>query len=103
MSEGVRFIVGARAGRKGASWPFCYVRISEGELLIGGWPIPWFGPCRIAREDIGAIQAGTLVGAPVMRICDRDGRPTGDGIVPVINYGRVIDAFRAFGYQVDVT
>lgn len=102
-SKGVRFIVGARAGGKGASWPFCYVEISADELLIGGWPVPWFSPRRIARKDIGWIHVTTIAGAPVMRIYDRHSEPTGDGTSPMTNREKIIDFLGVFGYQVDVT
>ena len=96
-----RFIVGARVGNRGASWPFCYLRIEPDCLWIRGWPIPWFAYRRIPKDEIGVIVTTTVLGSPVLRIYDRAMSRTGNAIGPPVNFYKVIDALRQSGYKVE--
>lgn len=101
MTQARRFVVGARVDNKGASWPFCYLRIDTDGLSIRGWPIPWFSWRRIPKDEIGKITGTTVLGSPVLRIYDKNHHETGDGIAPTANYSRVVEALRENGYEVN--
>ena len=93
--------MGTRVGNRGASWPFCYLRIEPDCLWIRGGPVPWFSYRKIPKDEIGVIVRTTVLGSSVLRIYDRAMSRIGNAIAPPVNFFKVIDALKQSGYRVE--
>jgi hypothetical protein len=56
--KGRTFAVGAYVGRKAAGWPFARLDVSDDRLTVRCWPLPWFRPRTVSKEEIAAVEVG---------------------------------------------